>query len=53
MPGGQAARVTVHTDRRLWRRWNTTTDAWDRLRPGGELIIARGLGDVRATVPLV
>jgi beta-glucosidase len=52
VPGGQAARVTVHTDRRLWRTWNTTTNGWDRLRPGGELIVARGLGDVRARMPL-
>jgi beta-glucosidase len=50
-PGG-SARVTVHTDRRLWRSWNTETASWDRLSPGGDLLIARGLGDIRATLPL-
>jgi beta-glucosidase len=49
---GQAARVTVATDPRLWRRWNTATNAWDRVAEGGELLLARGLGDIRATVPL-
>jgi beta-glucosidase len=50
---GESARVTVHTDRRLWRSWNTTTNSWDRLGAGGELLVARGLGDVRATIRLV
>jgi beta-glucosidase len=50
-PGG-SARVTVPTDERMWRRWNTEAGAWERLSPGGELIVARGLGDVRATLPL-
>jgi beta-glucosidase len=49
---GQSVRVTVDTDRRLWRRWNTGTSSWDRLAPGGELLIARGLGDIRVTLPL-
>ena len=49
---GQSARVTVTTDERLWRKWNTATNSWDKLAGGGELLIARGLGDVRATVPL-
>jgi beta-glucosidase len=49
---GQAARVTVPADARLWRTWNTDTNSWDRLGRGGELLIARGLGDIRATIPL-
>lgn len=49
---GESARVTVTTDRRLWRTWNPATNEWDRLRPGGALLIARGLGDIRATLPL-
>ncbi|MFG1994756.1 beta-glucosidase [Actinoplanes sp. NPDC048988] len=47
---GESARVTVHTDRRLWRKWNAQAGAWDRLADGGEFLVARGLGDIRATV---
>ncbi|MFF5076826.1 beta-glucosidase [Actinoplanes sp. NPDC000266] len=47
---GESARVTVHTDRRLWRKWNARAGAWDRLADGGEFLVARGLGDIRATV---
>jgi beta-glucosidase len=42
--------VRVETDPRLWRRW--TDHAWDRLPPGGRLLIARGLGDLRASLNL-
>ena len=49
---GESARVTVRTDPRLWRSWNTSTSTWDRLSPAGELLVARGLGDIRATLPL-
>jgi beta-glucosidase len=48
---GRSARITVPTDRRMWRTWNTSTNSWDRLGPGGEFLIARGLGDIRATLP--
>ncbi|MFG1603378.1 glycoside hydrolase family 3 C-terminal domain-containing protein [Actinoplanes sp. NPDC049265] len=47
---GESARVVVGTDRRMWRRWSS--DGWETLGAGGELIIARGLGDIRATLPL-
>ncbi|BCJ46706.1 glycosyl hydrolase [Actinoplanes ianthinogenes] len=46
---GESARVTVHTDARMWRVWNTTTQDWERAS-GGQLLIARGLGDIRATL---
>jgi beta-glucosidase len=47
---GETVPVRVQTDARLWRRW---TDAgWDRLPPGGRLLIARGLGDIRTTLTL-
>jgi len=49
---GQSARVTVSTDARLWRSWNTESGSWDRLAAGGALLIARGLGDIRAELPL-
>jgi beta-glucosidase len=48
VPAGQSARVTVHTDRRLWRKWDG--DGWARLADGGEFLVARGLGDIRARV---
>jgi beta-glucosidase len=47
---GESARVTVPTDRRLWRRWDTAANAWTRLADGGEFLVARGLGDIRAVV---
>ena len=47
---GRTVPVRVETDARLWRRW---TDAgWDRLPPGGRLLVARGLGDIRASLNL-
>ncbi|GLY95256.1 glycoside hydrolase family 3 C-terminal domain-containing protein [Actinoplanes sp. NBRC 103695] len=49
---GESARLVVGTDRRLWRRWDTSAGQWDTLAPGGELLLARGLGDIRATLPL-
>jgi beta-glucosidase len=49
---GESARVTVPTDRRMWRKWDTGTNSWTTLSPGGELLIARGLGDIRATLRL-
>jgi beta-glucosidase len=47
---GESARVTVETDRRLWRKWDPATGTWSRLSDGGEFLVARGLGDIRATV---
>jgi beta-glucosidase len=42
---GQTVPVRVETDARLRRRW---TDAgWDQLPPGGRLLVARNLGDIR------
>jgi beta-glucosidase len=49
---GASQRVDVRTDKRMWRRWNTQTSTWDTLTSGGQLLIARGLGDVRATLNL-
>jgi beta-glucosidase len=44
---GQTAEVTVACDPRMWRRWDTGSGGWARLDGNGELLIARGLGDVR------
>jgi beta-glucosidase len=49
---GESVRVRVSTDARMWRRWNATSSAWDVIPGGGQLLIARGLGDVRATLSL-
>jgi beta-glucosidase len=46
---GEQARVEVRCDSRAQRRW--TADGWQPLPPEGELLIARGLGDVRITLP--
>lgn len=49
---GASATVEVACDARLWRRWDETAGAWAQLARGGELVVARGLGDVRARVAL-
>jgi beta-glucosidase len=47
---GTPVNVEVPTDARMWRRWDPVSGGWDNLSPGGRLVIARGPGDVRATV---
>jgi beta-glucosidase len=49
---GESVRTRVGTDARMWRRWNSTSSTWDVMPAGGQLLIARGLGDVRATLSL-
>ena len=49
---GASAVVNVTTDARLWRRWDEAADTWGPSLSGGELLIARGLGDIRARVSL-
>jgi beta-glucosidase len=46
--------VTVEgpCDARLRRRWDETSGDWGTLGDGGELLVARGLGDVRARARL-
>ena len=51
VPAGGTARVTVACDRRLFRHWDDAAGAWAPATDG-ELLVARGLGDVRARVPL-
>ena len=48
----QLADITVQCDRRMWRRWDTSDGCWDNLTGTGELLIARGLGDVRLRLSL-
>jgi len=52
VPAGQQVVVEVTTDALLWRRWDTTANAWGTPHSGGELLVARGLGDIRARLAL-
>jgi beta-glucosidase len=52
LAAGESARVRVQTDARLWRAWDTESGGWSRIADGGRLLVARGLGDVRASLPL-
>jgi hypothetical protein len=48
-PGGtETARVAI--DRRACRRWDEANGAWARVAGGSELVLARGLGDIRGRV---
>ncbi|MFI9781659.1 beta-glucosidase [Streptomyces sp. NPDC051956] len=51
VPPGGTATVEVTCDPRAQRRWDTTAREWQHLL-GSEVLIARGLGDVRMTLPL-
>jgi beta-glucosidase len=46
---GESLRVPVGTDARMWRRWDSAAEGWTTVG-GGRLLVARGLGDVRATL---
>ena len=52
IPAGAAAEIMVECDARMWRRWDTHAHCWASLGGGGELLIARGLGDVRLRLPI-
>nr|WP_238338297.1 glycoside hydrolase family 3 C-terminal domain-containing protein [Pedococcus badiiscoriae] len=52
VPAGGHADVEVTTDARLWRRWDTAAGTWGAPLSGGELLVARGLGDIRSRLPL-
>jgi beta-glucosidase len=49
---GATATVVVSPDARMWRRWDEASEGWQQLAAGGQLLVARGLGDIRATVDL-
>jgi beta-glucosidase len=46
VPAGDSAEIVVGCDPRMWRRWDSASGGWAPLA-GGELLVARGLGDVR------
>ncbi len=52
VPAATSTQVDVATDDRLWRRWDTDARAWTTIKNGGRLLIARGLGDIRASLNL-
>ena len=48
---GRSETVTVTGDPRMWRRWDGGADgSWATLPAAGELIVARGLGDIRGRI---
>lgn len=49
VPAGGSVPVAVRADPRLLRRWDEAEGSWRELT-GGEFLLARGLGDVRARV---
>ncbi|AOW94906.1 glycosyl hydrolase [Rhodococcus sp. WMMA185] len=53
IPAGSAADVEVSADSRMLRRWDTSSSSWTPLSGRGQFILARGLGDVRATLDAV
>jgi beta-glucosidase len=49
---GQSDVVAVTSDPRLWRSWDTENGSWTTLSGSGQLVVARGLGDIRAVIDL-
>ena len=49
---GASGTVHITPDARMWRCWNPTTHTWSQLSGAGQLLIARGLGDIRATLTI-
>jgi beta-glucosidase len=49
---GGTETLTVDCDARLWRRWDAEAGQWSTIAGGGELLVARGLGDVRHRLAL-
>lgn len=52
VPPETTVTVYVACDERLRRRWNEAAGCWGSLARGGQLVVARGLGDIRARVSL-
>lgn len=48
----ESATVGLRTDVGLWGRWDAEAGRWDLPPTSGDLILARGLGDVRVTLAL-
>ena len=52
VPAAGSTRLTVRTDPRMWRKWDVASGSWGSVGEGGEILVARGLGDIRARVLL-
>jgi beta-glucosidase len=52
MAPGQSVVAEVATEPRLWRRWDTATNRWATVNGAGHLLVARGLGDIRAMLKI-
>jgi beta-glucosidase len=48
---GEQVPIRVSLDPRALRRWDTESNTWAPLGPG-TLLVAKGLGDIRAELPL-
>ena len=48
-----AATVLITPEPRMWRRWDEDSHSWRQLSERGELLVARGLGDIRTSVDLL
>jgi beta-glucosidase len=49
---GQTSDLEIPVDQRLQRRWSTAANSWEQLTGRGQLLVARGLGDIRATIEI-
>jgi beta-glucosidase len=47
---GETADLEIPVDPRLQRRWDPAAGRWGQLTGRGQLLVARGLGDIRATI---
>jgi beta-glucosidase len=48
---GESVRAKIRTEHWMWRRWDAATNEWASIDvAGGQLLLARGLGDIRATL---
>ena len=47
VPAGASVEIPVTCDPRMWRAWDTAAGRWNRIDGRGELLVARGLGDIR------
>jgi hypothetical protein len=47
---GESVTADVATNPLLWRRWDADQNGWSQLSGTGELLVARGLGDIQGSI---
>jgi beta-glucosidase len=47
---GESVTADVTTNPLLWRRWDADRNGWSQLSRTGELLVARGLGDIQRSI---